>query len=116
MAARGQQQLVVFDGAAIGDLDALPRTVDAHRGKAQPQVDAVVGVVRRVPDEQAIPIQRSRQKFLRQWRALIGQQAFVADQRDRALVPALVQGLDRLRGGLSSADYHYVAIVVWVAI
>jgi hypothetical protein len=38
---------------------------------------------------------------------VIGQQGFIADQSDRALVPALVQRLDRLRCGLSSADYRY---------
>ena len=111
MAARGQQQSVVFDGAAIGDLDAPPRPIDAHRRKTQSQVDAMVGVVGRVPDEQAIAIQRSGQVLLRQRRTLIGQRGFIADQRDRALVTALVQGLDRLRCSLSSADYRYSLIV-----
>ena len=65
MTARGQQQPVVFDGRAVGDLDAPPRAVDADGRKAQPQVDAMVQVVSRVADEQPIPIQRSSQKFLR---------------------------------------------------
>jgi hypothetical protein len=64
MAARGQQQPVVFDRTAVGDLDAPPRPIDVRHRKTQPQIDGMVGVMGRMPDEQPIPIQGPGQILL----------------------------------------------------
>ena len=67
-------------------------------------------VVGRVPEQQAVAIERSGQVLFRQGRALIGQQSFIADERDRAGVTALAERLDRLRRSLPGADYGYSLI------
>ena len=61
------------------------------------------GVVSGMADQQAIA-SSCPPGILRQRRTLIGQQVFVADQRERPGVTALAQGLDGLRGSLSRAD------------
>jgi len=62
--ADGQQQPVVLDRAAVGDLDAASLTVDTHCRKPEPHVHGVIRVVRGMPDEQPVALERSREEFL----------------------------------------------------
>jgi hypothetical protein len=98
------QQAVVLDRCAIRDLDPVPLAIDAHRGEAESQVDSVREVMVRVTDEQSIAVESARQVFLRKRWALVGQQIFVANQRDRPGVATPAQRFDGLRGSLSGPD------------
>ena len=57
MTARGQQQRVVLDRAAVGYFDAAPQAIDAHRGKTQAQDDVMLRIVSRVPEQQTIAVE-----------------------------------------------------------
>ena len=110
MTARGQQQRVVLHRAAIGYFDAAPPTIDAHHGITQAQIDIMLRVMDRVPEQQAVAVERSGQILLRQGRALVRQRSLIADERDRASVTALAERLDRLCRSLPGADDGYSLI------
>jgi hypothetical protein len=57
MSARGQQQRVVRERAAIGYFDAAPQAIETHYGKTQTQDDVMVRIVSGVPEQQAIAVE-----------------------------------------------------------
>src|SRR5262245_2626224 len=56
------------------------------------------------PDQQSLLFERTRKIFLRQRRALIGQMGLRPDECQRTLESLPPQGIDGLRGRLTSAD------------
>jgi hypothetical protein len=94
----------------VRDVDTAPAPIDAHSGKAQPQIHGVIQVMLGMADDQAIARQGARQEFLRQRRPLVRQHRFISDQGDGALVPSPAQGFDCLTGGLAATDDHHLLL------
>jgi hypothetical protein len=93
---------------SIDALHAALRAVDARDREPQAHVDGLLRVVVGVPDEQPVALQRTGQEFLGQRGPLVGQQAFVPDQRDGSAVSAPTQRLDRLASRLASTHDHHL--------
>jgi len=98
-----------ISGRLVTD-DAAPQPIDAQHGKAQAQNDTMFRIVGRVPEEQAVTVERSGQILLRQGRALVRQRSLIADERDRAGVTALAERLHGLCRSLPGADDGYSLI------
>ena len=102
--AGGQQQLVVGQLAAIGQLHGLARTVDRLGRGVQQQIDARFAIIGIGFQEQARPLQLAQQIGLGERRALIGRIGFLAHQGDGAGMAFGAQRLDGLDGGLTGAN------------
>ncbi len=108
-AAGRQHQRVVAQVRAVVQRDAARGPVDVRRAATKPQVHAMFGIERRVPDEQAVPLECTREVLLGQRRALVGQVGLITDDGQRPAVAALPERIDELGGRLSGSEDHYAA-------
>ena len=101
--AGGERKLVVADDLAV-DMHRPCGAVDGPGARRQPEVDALLGVEFRRAQEQPLDGHLAAQIRLRQRRALVGEDGFLADQHDRPVMAAGTQARDERGAGLACPD------------
>ncbi len=102
--AGGEHEMAVAEALARGKTHGSAHPVDlAHPGSRE-VVDAVVVVEGIGPHQEEVEADLAVEIILRQWRALVGQHRFVADQGDRALVAVLAERGGQLKAGMTGPD------------
>src|SRR6185312_5477633 len=79
-AAGGQEERVVTDGRAGIEANRLRPPVYFHGATPEMGLDALVRIESRRPDQQLLAIHPSREEFLGERRALVGQPRLLAHQ------------------------------------
>ena len=96
--------MVIGQGVAIRQLQALRAPLNGLRPHAGPQVDAQVGVQRRSAQKDAFVVHLAQQIGLGQRRTLVGPARLFADHDDLPRKPLVPQGYRALDAGLARAD------------
>jgi hypothetical protein len=104
--AGGQQQPVVGDALARGELDLALGDVDGADRGGGAELDVVGGVEPVLVHVEAVGVGLAAQVVLGQGRALVGPFGFVAEQQQAAAEALGAQGLGRSGAGQAGAEDH----------
>jgi hypothetical protein len=105
-ASRGDQQLVVGEASAVGELHVLRRAIDPRRGRAELERDALLSIKALGLQQQCRGRQAVGEISLGERRALIRRVPLVAHQRDLGIGRLLPQHLRRAKPRGPGADDH----------
>src|SRR5262245_35544127 len=103
-AAGRQDELVVGDGASVGERDALRGSIDLRRPRADAKVEIERGVLRRLEEVGRLRRGVAGEHRLRKRRALVRRVRLGTDEDDAAGVAFAAQRLRRPAARLSGAD------------
>ncbi len=103
-ASRREQELVVSQRTAVGEMHLFRRAVDLCRGDAQDQFAIRLFVEGVGFQEETVALHRAHEIGLGERRPLIGREGLVADHGDRTGEAVGPQARDGLRAGLAGAD------------
>ena len=102
--ACGQQQPLVADALAGGELEPAAGRIDGADSGRGVQLDVVSGVEARVVKVERVPVGLAAQIRLGQWRAVVGPLCLLAEQDQTAVEALGAQGLGRLGAGQAGPD------------
>lgn len=104
--AGGEQQLGVRDASTTLQFDQCRARVDGAHGRAEQQVDVVVGVPVLGVDVDRLAVLLAQQIALGQRGPDVGPLPFVTDDEEAAVVAAFAQGLHGRARGQAASDDH----------
>ena len=102
--ARRQQERIVGEGSAFGELEPLCGSVDAQNVGAQPQIDARCGIPVERMQVRLFHRNRSGQQFFGQRRSLVRRVCLRSDDRDPAGEACRPHGCCGAAAGVPGAD------------